>query len=77
MYSKTITALIILPISASAYAIGENVRDRAGHWESTLMVVNQGEGSIQGKAGGDVDFKNDKGWGFSFLQVVLSSFASG
>jgi hypothetical protein len=41
------------------------VRDRAGHWETTLMVVNQGQGSIQGKAGGDADFKNDTGWGFS------------
>ena len=67
MRSLVIATLIILaPGYSMAQAFLPQSQDRAGKWQTTFNVFNQGSEDISTQGGSTLDVDDDWGWGFGF-----------
>jgi len=67
----------LLAGTATGQSFFRQSMERAGRWDLTLGIVQQGSESVDGQFGSGLDFKSELGWRFAFDYNFNNHFALG
>ena len=73
--SKKLTLLLLILVAPVALAQGGTVPQRAGTWEATFAVQNQGSEGVGDAQGAGIDFRSNTGIGLGLTWNYTNHFA--